>query len=68
MTDINSDILLRISNDVAALIDMVGDLQNQTAEESFATQVKFRRRKQAHPDDIFSTPRARRKAERIPPK
>lgn len=38
----NGLILRRISNDVAALIEMVGDLQKKTAEGDLSDQMKFR--------------------------
>lgn len=41
-------LLTRISNDVAALIDMVGDLQQQKAGESVTNQLKFRRDQYAY--------------------
>lgn len=48
MTEETNGLLTRISNDVAALIDMVGDLQKQTAGESLTNQMKFRRDKYAY--------------------
>jgi hypothetical protein len=45
MTEELNTLLKLIGNDVAALIEMVGDLQKQTAGESLSNQMKFRRDK-----------------------
>jgi len=62
----SNKLLKLISNDVAALIEMVGDLQKKTAGESLTNQVKFRCRKPAYWDYLQATPRNRRKLEQIP--
>ena len=48
----NNELLTRISNDVEALIEMVGDLQKQKAGESLANQMKFRRAQHAYTQPV----------------
>lgn len=62
MTDDDQGLLKLISNDVAALIDMVGDLQKQTAGESLTNQMKFRRDQYAYTQPLRFDRRAGKRA------